>query len=151
MFPALVFFIAVSLSALNLNCICRVLGEVPTETTICQYPCHLPPPFSPQFPGYPLSGIPPPPPPPPPPRYPIYPSYGAPPPPSSSYPSYGAPPPPGQAQVDCPPAPVQCCQYSPPYPYTFQPDMNHSALPSFSLHSSIMIVISSLAFMFLGY
>ena len=50
------------------------------------------------------------------------------PPPPSGYESYGAPPPPlPPAQVNCPPsAPVQCCQYSPPAPYSYYPYNNYT-------------------------
>lgn len=51
-----------------------------------------------------------------------------PPPPATGggYPSYGAPPPPS-AQANCPPAaPVQCCQNTPPSPYTSPPSPFYS-------------------------
>ncbi|XWS51738.1 hypothetical protein CRYUN_Cryun11dG0009200 [Craigia yunnanensis] len=155
MCPAFVFLVALWISAFNLNYM--VLGEdssevLPSPTlclncTVCQHPCH---PLSPpsQLSGYPSYGAPPPPP-----SFSGYPSYGAPPPPPSlsTYPAYGAPPPPSRpVQANCPPVPIQCCQYpSHPNPYEYEPLDDHSPTPYSPLSSfSIVTLLLSFAVLF---
>lgn len=91
-----------------------------TNCTICQYPCHPLAPPPPSSSEYPIYGAPPP-------SLPLA-QYTPPPPsPISGYPSYGAPP----SQVNCPPVPVQCCNYTPPppppHPFVYQPVVSYSA------------------------
>ncbi|CAK9182120.1 unnamed protein product, partial [Ilex paraguariensis] len=99
-----------------------------TNCSLCQYPCHLQPP---------------------------------PPPPPSGYPSYQPPPPPEYppsppAEGNCPPVPVQCCQYAPPMPYTYYPDGNYSGSsplpflikPTCTLWSSVIFALLLCGFLF---
>ncbi|KAL4310321.1 hypothetical protein GQ457_01G007110 [Hibiscus cannabinus] len=124
------FFISVTLSLWV-----SVLGEDPSAVlpssptdlcincTPCEHPCH------------PL-------PPPPPPLSP------------AGYPSYPPPPPPShRVKTNCPPPPVQCCQYGPmnpnpnPNEYYHPMDDNRSATPRSPISSSFSLVIILVLFL----
>lgn len=158
MFPAFSFVVALWLSAFNLGY--KVLGEDPSSVlpspTLCLN-CDVcqQPPCRPPSPPSPLSVIPSYGAPPSPPSFSGYPSYGAPPPPPplpTTYPLYGAPPPPPSrpAQANCPPPPIQCCQYpTNPNPNEYVPLGGHSPTPSLPLSTfSIVILLLSFAVIF---
>lgn len=74
-----------------------------------------------------------------------YPCHPQPPPPPGN-PSYGAPSPPS-GLGNCPQTPVQCCQYSPPTPYTYLPYNNYSASQPLALYIKPPCTISSATFL----